>query len=88
VLTLIVADPEPATLAGAIVAVSPINGVSIRLTVPLNRFSAVIVTVELPVAPARIVIVLGLAVTAKSTTWTVRIIECVRVPFEPLIVTV
>jgi len=70
------------------VAVSPIEGVSIRFTVPPNRFSAVIVTVELPVAPARIVTVLGLAAIAKSTTWTVRIIEWVRVPFELSIVTV
>lgn len=70
------------------VAVSPIEGVSIRLTVPPNRFNAVIVTVELPVAPARIVTVLGFAAIAKSTTWTVRVIEWVRVPFELLIVTV
>jgi len=70
------------------VAVSPIEGVSIRFTVPPNRLSPVIVTVELPVPPARIVTVLGLAAIAKSTTWTVRIIEWVRVPFELSIVTV
>ena len=55
-------------LVGRMVAVSPTERVSIRFTVPLNRFSAVIVTVELPVALARIVIVLGLAVIVKSTT--------------------
>ena len=70
------------------VAVSPIEGVSVRFTIPPNRFNAVIVTVELPVAPARIVTVLGLAAIAKSTTWTVRLIEWVRVPFELLIATV
>ena len=70
------------------VAVSPIEWVRVRFTVPPNRFSAVIVTVELPVAPAMIVTVLGPAAIAKSTTWTVRVIERVRVPFELLIVTV
>jgi len=68
--------------------VSPIEGVSARFTVPPNSFSAVIVTVELPVARTRIITVLGLAAIAKSTTRIVRIIERVRVPFELLRVTV
>jgi hypothetical protein len=54
-------------LAGTAVAVRPIEGVSRRFTIPLNPFIALIVKVELPVAPARIVID-GLATIAKSTT--------------------
>jgi hypothetical protein len=60
--------PEVTMLLGDIVAPRPIEGVSARFTVPMNPLSAVIVTVELPVVPARIVMVVGLAATAKSTT--------------------
>lgn len=75
-------------LDGAMVAVRPFEGLRIRLTVPLNPFSAVTVTIELPVVPARIVIVEGLAVAAKSTTWTITVIVCVRVALELMIVAV
>ena len=72
----------------AMVAVRPLEGLRIRLTFPLNPFSAVTVTTELPGAPARVVIVEGLAVTAKSTTWTITVMVCVRVALELMIVAV
>ena len=83
-----VEDPDPATLLGTAVAVRPVEGVRIRVTVPLNLFSAAMVTTELPVDPARIVMVVGLVVTVKSTTWTLTTAVWVRVPFEPVTVTV
>ena len=70
------------------VAVRPIDGVRTRFTVALNPFMAVTVIVELPVALARTVIVVGRAATAKSTTWTVTVIVCVKVPLELVIVAV
>ena len=67
-LTDMVDVPEVTMLLGDIVAPRPIEGVGARFTVPMNPLSAVIVTVELPVVPARIVMMVGLAATAKSTT--------------------
>ena len=87
-MTDIVDDPDPVMLLGAIVAVSPIDGVRMRLMVPLNPFSPFIVIVELPVPPARIVVIEGLAAIEKSTTWTMTVVVCVRVPLELLTVTV
>jgi hypothetical protein len=81
-------DPEPAMLVGTVVAVRPIDEVRIRFTAALNPFIAVTVTVELPVEPARIVIMVGLAATAKSTTWTLTVIVCVKVPVELVTVAV
>jgi hypothetical protein len=75
-------------LAGTAVAVRPIEGVSRRFTIPLNPFIALTVKVEFPFAPARITMVVGLLTTAKSTTRTVTVVVCIRVPLEPLIVTV
>jgi hypothetical protein len=75
-------------LVGVIVAVRPIDVASVKLTVPLNPFRTVTVAVELPLAPARIVMAVGLAPMAKSTTWTVTVMACVRVPLELLIVAV
>jgi hypothetical protein len=75
-------------LLGVIVAPRPIEGVSTRFTVPVNPLSAAIVTVELPLAPARIVMAIGLAARAKSTTFTPTVVVCVRVPLELLMVTV
>jgi hypothetical protein len=80
--------PEPEMLLGVIVAPRPIEGVRARFTVPVNPLSAAIVTVELPLAPARIVMVVGLATRAKSTTWTPTVVVCVRVPLELLMVIV
>jgi len=75
-------------LPGVIVAPRPIEGVSARFTVPVNPLSAAIVTVELPLAPARIVIVVGLATRAKSITCTLTVVVCVRAALELLMVTV
>jgi hypothetical protein len=80
--------PEPVMLLGVIVALRPVEVVSARFTVPVNPLSAFTVTVELPLAPARIVMVVGLATRAKSTTWTATMVVCVRVPLELLMVTV
>jgi hypothetical protein len=62
--------PEPVTLVGVSVQVSPVVGLMLeaRLTTPLKPWSAVIVMVEVP-APVFIVTVVGLAATVKS--WTV-----------------
>jgi hypothetical protein len=87
-LTNVVDVPEPVMLVGAVVAVRPIDGLRIRLTVPLNPFSVMIVIVELAAAPARIVMVVGLAATTKSITWTLTVIVCVRVPLELMMVAV
>jgi len=75
-------------LLGVIVAPRPIEGVSARFTVPVNPLSAAIVTVELPLAPARIVIVVGLVTMVKSTTRMLTAVVWVRVPLELLMVTV
>ena len=60
------------TMFGVTVHVNPVDGVTVgvKFTVPLNPFSAVTVIVDAPVVLASIVTVVGLAVTAKSVTWT------------------
>ena len=73
-------------LVGTVAAISPVDGLTVRLTVAVNPFSPIIVTVELPVAPASSVMVVGLAVSAKSTTWTLTVMVCVRVPLELVMV--
>jgi hypothetical protein len=52
-------------LVGDSVQVRPLFGVTdeVRLTVPVKLLCAVTVIVEVPVAPARTVILIGLAVT-------------------------
>ena len=56
------------TLVGKNVHVSPVDGdiVSVRFTVPVKPFCAVTVMVEVPVAPARMVTLAGLAVIVKG----------------------
>jgi len=73
-------------LVGTVAAISPVDGVTVRLTVAVNPFSPFIVTVELPVVRASSVMVVGLAVSAKSTTWTLTVMVCVRVPLELVMV--
>jgi hypothetical protein len=48
--------------------VRPVAGttVAVRLTTPLNPWRAVTVIVEVPLAPARIVTLVGLAAIVKS----------------------
>lgn len=62
--------PEPTTLVGVRVQVRPVLGdrVEARATVPANPFSAVTVIVEVPLAPARTVTLVGLATIVKSCT--------------------
>lgn len=55
-------------LVGDRLQVSPVAGETVRLklTAPENPLTAVIVTVEVPGLPARIVTIEGLAVMVKS----------------------
>ena len=80
--------PETETLAGVTVAVRPIDGVSVKLTIPLKLFNDDIVSVELPDVPDRIVSGDGLAAIVKSTTWTPTVAVCVRDPLELVTVAV
>jgi|SRR5579864_374698 len=58
-----------------------------RATVPANAFAGVTVTVEAPAEPAIAVTGVGLALTAKSWTVNVIVIECERLPLVPVTVT-
>lgn len=60
--------PEPVTLVGVRVQARPVLGdiVAVRSTTPPKPCRAVIVTVEVPEAPARTVPVVGLAAIVKS----------------------
>jgi len=62
--------PEPTTPAGVRVQVRPVLGDTIetRATVPANPPSAVTVSVEVPLTPARTVTLVGLAAIVKSCT--------------------
>lgn len=63
-------DPEPVMLVGVRVQVSPVVGLMVdaMLTIPLKPLRAVIVIVEVPVAPALTFTVVGLAEMVKSWT--------------------
>jgi hypothetical protein len=63
--------PEPVRLAGVRVQVRPVDGLrfAARLTAALKPPKAVIVTLEVPEAPAFIVTLTGFATIVKS--WTV-----------------
>jgi hypothetical protein len=69
--------PDPDTLFGVSVQVSPVAGLMLedRLTAPPKPWSAVIVTVEVAAVPAFTVIVVGLTAIVKS--WTVNVIVAV-----------
>jgi hypothetical protein len=62
--------PEPVTLDGVSVQLSPVVGdtVAVRLTTPLKPWRAVTVIVEVPAVPALVETDVGLAATAKSCT--------------------
>jgi len=62
--------PEPVMLGGVRVHVRPVVGDAdaVRLTVPVNPFTGVTVIVEVPLAPARTMTLVGLAATVKSCT--------------------
>jgi hypothetical protein len=63
--------PDPVTLVGVSVQDSPVAGLmlEVRLTAPLKLWTAAIVIVEVPAAPAFTVTVVGFAPIVKS--WTV-----------------
>jgi hypothetical protein len=62
--------PEPATLVGVRVQVSPVVGLMLdaMFTIPLKPLRAVTVIVEVPPAPALTVTVVGFAKMVKSCT--------------------
>ena len=62
--------PEPITLVGVRVQVSPVVGLvfDVKLTIPLKPLREVMVMVEVPATPARTVTVVGLAEMVKSWT--------------------
>lgn len=87
-----VAVPEEpsVTLVGLREHRRPVAGdvVAARETVPVNPLTAVTVTVEVPMAPALTVTVVGLAVTVKSVTVKVTVAVCDIAPLVPVTVTV
>jgi len=70
------------------VAVRPLDGLAVRLTVPLKPFWAVTVIAEVAVAPALIVRLVGLAAIVKSCTVKVTVVDADCEPLVPDTVTV
>ncbi len=72
-----VAEPEPVTLGGLRVQVSPVEGETDapRLTTPLNPLAAVTVIVEEPAWPTLTGTLVGLAVRVKSVTLKLTLAE-------------
>ena len=62
--------PEPITLVGVRVQVSPVVGLvfDVKLTIPLKPLREVMVMVEVPATPALTVTVVGIAEMVKSWT--------------------
>ncbi len=76
-------------LVGLKVHVNPAGEtVEARATVPVKPFTGATVIVEVAVAPARALTLVGLAVTVKSVTVIVTVAEWDRVPLVPVTVTV
>jgi len=83
--------PDPVTLVGLRVHVSPVDGeiVAVRLTVPVPPLRPITLIVEVPATPGVVLTVVGLANIWKSTTWTVIVaVVCDSVPLVPVTVTV
>jgi hypothetical protein len=82
--------PEPETVAGVREQVNPVLGeiAGARLTVPAKPCKDTTVNVEVPAAPALAVTSVGLAARVKSRTVNVTLVEWVRDPLVPVIVTV
>lgn len=80
--------PEPVMAVVERVQVSPVvgDGIAIKLMVPPKPFAAVIVMVEFPGLPARIVRVVGVMVIVKSCTVNVAVAVWVNDPLVPVIV--
>ena len=82
-----VAVPELVTLAGVIAPQVRLAGtVSVRLTVPVNPFTAATVIVEVAEVPT-VTAAGDVAATVKSVTVNVAVAECDSVPLVPVIVT-
>ena len=76
-------------LVGLRVHVNPAGDtVEARATVPVKALTGATVIVEVAVAPARAVTLVGLATTVKSRMLTVTVAERDRVPLVPVTVTV
>lgn len=83
--------PDPVTLVGLRVHVSPLLGeIDVaRVTVPVNPLTAVIVIVELAFTPGVVLTVVGLANIWKSVTWTnIILVAWDSEPLVPVTVTV
>jgi hypothetical protein len=80
--------PEFVTLVGVIAPQVRLAGtVSVKLTVPVNPFTAATVMVEVALVPAWTAAG-EVAVIVKSVTMKVAVVEWVRVPLVPVIVRV
>ena len=80
-----VAVPEFVTLPGVIAPhVRPLGTVSVRVTVPVNPFTADTVIVDVSVAP--VAPVGEVAAIVKSRTVNVAVVECESAPLVPVIV--
>jgi hypothetical protein len=79
-----------ATLVGDTVQVRPVEGetADVRATVPVNPWSEVTVTVEVPENPVSTVAVVGFAETVKSCTVNVTATEWESELLVPVTVTV
>ena len=76
-------------LLGLTVHVSPEGDTeAVSVTLPVKPSTGATVIVEVPVAPARTVAVVGDAETEKSFTVTVTAVEWLSVPLAPVMVTV
>ena len=76
-------------LVGDKVQVNPAGEtVDVNATVPVKPFTGATVIVEVAVAPARAVTLVGLAVTVKSVIVKVTVAEWDNVPLVPVTVTV
>jgi hypothetical protein len=85
--------PEPVTEVGLKVGVTrepcPLT---LRFTVPVNPFTAPMVTMEMPVFPRTTVMLVGDSEIVKSGfgagfTTRVTVVECTRLPLVPVMVT-
>jgi len=76
-------------LVGLRVQVRPAGEtVKVSVTVPVNPWSGATLIVEVPLDPALIATLVGLAVTLKSLIVYVTVAECDREPLVPVTVTV
>ena len=76
-------------LVGLSVQASPAGEtVEVNATVPVKPFNGATVMVDVAVAPARALTLVGLAVTVKSLTVTVTVAEWDSAPLVPVTVTV